>query len=92
MVLFRMLLLMPALVFALLVPAALVLPALGTVSIVVAGALGLYAWWSGAALEGDSFTAWDLSGAFVMVACAAGILSEPEHVARFVTGLTAISK
>ena len=73
---------MPVLVIALLVPPPQVLPVFGTVSIVAAGLVGLFAFCSGAAREGNHITAWDLAGACAFIGFAAGMLSEPEQVVQ----------
>lgn len=72
----------PVLAIAALVPPPLVLPVLGTVSIVSAGLVGLFAWYSGAERGGDRITSWDVSGACAFIGFAAGMLSKPEHVVQ----------
>ena len=84
--------LMPVFVIASLVPPPLVLPTLSAVSITIGGALGLFAWCSRAERRGDGVTSWDVSGAFVLVGCAAGMLSKPEHVVQLIFGLTTMSQ
>jgi len=73
----------PVLVIASLVPPPLVLPVLSIVSIVNAGLVALFAWCSGAVRGGDRITSWDVAGACAFIGFAAGMLSEPEHVVRF---------
>jgi hypothetical protein len=71
-----------------LVPPLLVLPALSLLSLTAAGIVALLAHFSGADRHvgadrhADGVTLWDMAGLFVLMWAAAGVLSEPEHVAR----------
>jgi hypothetical protein len=65
-----------------LVPPALVLPALGLVSFTAAVVVSLFAYCSGADRHADGMTLWDMAGAFALIWVAAGMLSEPEHIAQ----------
>ena len=63
-----------------LVPSPLALPALGLVSFTAAVVVALFASYSGADRHG--ITLWDMAGAFALIWVAAGMLSEPEHIAQ----------
>ena len=65
-----------------LVPSPLALPALGLVSFTAAGVVALFAYYSGADRHADGITLWDIAGAFALIWVAAGMLSEPEHIAQ----------
>jgi hypothetical protein len=65
-----------------LVPAALLLPALGLFAMTSAATAAAYAWCTGAPRRGSGVTAWDVSGACVLAGIAAGMLSEPENVVQ----------
>jgi hypothetical protein len=65
-----------------LVPPPLVLPALGLVSFTAAVILALFAYCSGADRHADGITLWDMAGALALIWVAAGMLSEPEHIAQ----------
>jgi hypothetical protein len=61
-------------------PGPLFLPVLSLVAGGIAAIVGLFAWRTKASPSGDRVTAWDISGAFVFIACAAAILSQPQDV------------
>jgi hypothetical protein len=65
-----------------LVPPPLVLPALGLVSFTAAIVVALLAYCSGADRHADGITLWDVAGALALIWVAAGMLSEPEHIAQ----------
>jgi hypothetical protein len=65
-----------------LIPPPLVLPALGLVSFMAAVILALFAYCSGADRHADGITPWDLAGVLALIWVAAGMLSEPEHIAQ----------
>ena len=65
-----------------LVPPPLVLPTLGLVSFTAAVVVALFAYCSGTDRHADGITLWDLAGAFALIWVAAGMLSEPEHIAQ----------
>jgi hypothetical protein len=52
------------------------------VSLAAAGAAALLAWCSGAERDSDGITLWDFAGALAFFGFAAGMLSEPAHVAQ----------
>jgi len=64
------------------VPPPLVLPALGLASFTAAVVVALFAYCSGADRHADGITLWDLAGAFALIWIAAGMLSEPQHIAQ----------
>jgi hypothetical protein len=65
-----------------LVPPSLLLPAHGLVSFTAAGVVALFAYYSGTDRHADGITLWDVAGAFALIWVAAGMLSEPEHIAQ----------
>jgi hypothetical protein len=72
----------PILLLVWLLPAAHVLPMFSLVSLAAAGAAALLAWCSGAERDSDGITLWDFAGALAFFGFAAGMLSEPAHVAQ----------
>jgi hypothetical protein len=72
----------PILLLVWLLPATLVLPMFSLVSLAAAGAAALLAWRSGAERDLDGITLWDVAGALAFFGFAAGMLSEPTHVAE----------
>ena len=70
----------PILLVASLVPRALVLPSLSLVAIAAAALAALAAWSFGARRHANTVTLWDIAGAFVLIGCAAAMLSEPENI------------
>ena len=65
-----------------LLPAAQVLPMFSLVSLAAAGAAALLAWRNGADRDSDRITLWHVAGALAFFGFAAGMLSEPTHVAQ----------
>jgi hypothetical protein len=65
-----------------LLPAALVLPVISAASLAAAGAAALVAWSGRARRDGDGITLWDIAGVLAFIGFAAGMLSEPMHVAQ----------
>lgn len=65
-----------------LLPAAQVLPMLSLVSLAAASAAALLAWRGGAERDSDGITLWDVAGALAFFGFAAGMLSEPTHLAQ----------
>lgn len=72
----------PFLLLGWLLPVAQVLPMFSLMSLAAAGAASLLAWRSGAARDSDGTTLWDVVGALAFLGFAAGMLSEPTHVAQ----------
>jgi hypothetical protein len=79
---------LPLLLLASLLPRPLVLPVLCLVAIAGAAVVSFVAWRRGPAREAQHVTAWDVAGALALVACAAAILSGPEHVAQLAGPVT----
>ena len=65
-----------------LLPAAQILPMFSLLSLAAAGAAALLAWHSGAERNSDEITLWEVAGALAFFGFAAGMLSEPTHVAQ----------
>ncbi len=65
-----------------LLPAAQVLPMFSLVTLATAGAAALLAWRGGAERNSGGITLWEVAGALAFFGFAAGMLSEPEHVAQ----------
>jgi len=72
----------PILLLALMLPPALVLPALSLAALACAGPAAFVAWWCGARRDGDRVTLWDIAGATAFIGFAAGMLSDAEHVVQ----------
>jgi hypothetical protein len=70
----------PIMLVAVLVPRALVLPALSLTAIAIAMAAGTIAWWRRSREHAPTVTLWDVAGAFMLIGCAAAMLSQPEHL------------
>jgi hypothetical protein len=70
----------PVLLLASVTPSAFLLPVLSLTAAAAAGILALLAWACGKREVEDRITLWDISGAFALIACGAGIFSEPENV------------
>lgn len=70
----------PIVLVAALVPRALVLPSLSIAAIVIAMTVGAVAWWRKAQRQTANVTLWDVAGAFMLIGCAAAMMSEPENV------------
>src|SRR5438128_1829084 len=73
---------LPLMVLTSLLPRPLVLPVICVIAIASAAAVSLYAWRRGTRNDSQRVTAWDVGGALAFVGFAAGILSNPEHVAH----------
>jgi hypothetical protein len=78
----------PVLVLVWLLPLPLVPPALSMVSCIIAGCVAALAYYAGAGRHTDGITLWDVAGAFALIWVAAGMLSEPAHVAALFDHLT----
>jgi hypothetical protein len=78
----------PGLVLVWLLPLPLVPPALSMVSCIIAGCVAALAYYAGAGRHTDGITLWDVAGAFALIWVAAGMLSEPAHVAALFDHLT----
>lgn len=72
----------PLLAAMLLVPAPVVMPGIATASILGAALAALTAWSFGQERDSGRLTLWDVSGAFVLIACGAGIFSDPVRLAE----------
>jgi len=70
----------PLLLIASLVPPAATLPAISLAAITVAGVAAGVAWWRKANRHGASVTLWDVAGAFVLIGCAAAMMTDPENL------------
>jgi hypothetical protein len=81
---------MTLMVLAWLLPHSLVLPAFCLLATVGAAATALFAWTSGAEHDAEHVTAWDVAGAFALIAVAAGLLSNPEHVLHLTDNATTL--
>ena len=68
----------PIALVALLVPRELVLAAFSVVAMSIAIAIAAVAWWRKTARQSANVTLWDAAGAFMLIGCAAAMLSEPE--------------
>jgi hypothetical protein len=70
----------PILLLALMLPPALVLPALSLAALALAGHVAIAAWC--ARRDGDRVTLWDIAGAIAFIGFAAGMISDPDHVVQ----------
>jgi hypothetical protein len=61
-------------------PRPAVLPVFSLAATAIAAAVALIAKVRGARWDGDAITLWDIAGAFVLIGCAAAILSKPENL------------
>jgi hypothetical protein len=71
---------LPLFLLASLVPGPLVLPVLCLIMIAGAAIASAIAWRAQAVRNAQHVTAWDIAGAFAFIACAAAMLSSPEHI------------
>ncbi len=70
----------PILIASSLVPKGAVLPVVSLTAVALAAVVAFAAWGFGARRDGDTVTLWDIAGAFVLVGCAAAMLSGPENL------------
>lgn len=70
----------PLFVIAALVPRAVFLPSVSLAAIAAAATTAFMAWWFGARRHSQTITLWDIAGAFVLIGCAAAMMSEPESL------------
>lgn len=70
----------PAVLLTILTPGPLLLPVLSLVAMAVAAVAALLGWVRREPWHGERITAWDIAGAFALIGCAAGMLSQPENV------------
>lgn len=70
----------PALLLFALLPGPLLLPVLSLAAMASAAVAALLGWVRREPWHGNRITAWDMAGAFTLVGCAAGMLSQPENV------------
>jgi hypothetical protein len=69
----------PALLLVVLTPGPLLLPVLSLAAMAIAAVAVLFGWARRERRNGDRITSWDIAGAFALIACAAGMLSQPEN-------------
>ncbi len=67
----------PAACVALLAPKSIALPAASLLSLVLALAVGIYAWRARVNYRAQGLTFWDLAGMFALVGFGAGAMSDP---------------
>lgn len=72
----------PVFLLAWAVPSPLVLPAVSLGFFAIAAAAAATAWVGRAKRTDLRVTTWDVAGAFVLIGCAAAMLSQPENVLR----------
>jgi len=70
----------PIALVAALVPRELVLAAFSVVAMTIAIAIAAVAWWRKAARHSATVTLWDAAGAFMLIGCAAAMMTEPENL------------
>lgn len=70
----------PIVLIAALVPRVAVLPALSLAAIAIAMIAGAVAWWRQASRHTANVTLWDVAGAFMLIGCAAAMMSQPENL------------
>lgn len=70
----------PILLVAALVPRAAVLPTISLIAIAAAAGAAALAWWRKARRHAATVTLWDVAGAFVLIGCAAAMMSQPENL------------
>ena len=70
----------PIVLVATLVPRVAVLPALSLAAIAIAAIVATLAWWRNANRHAATVTLWDVAGAFMLIGCAAAMLSQPENL------------
>jgi hypothetical protein len=70
----------PIAFIAALVPRELVLAAFSIVAMTVAITIAAMAWWRNAARHSANVTSWDVAGVFMLIGCAAAIMTEPENL------------
>ena len=70
----------PILLAFVLVPRIAVLPAISFAALAMAAVAALAAWLRHAPRHGVKVTLWDVAGALVLIGCAAGMLTEAEHL------------
>lgn len=70
----------PIVLVAALVPRVAVLPALSLAAIAIAMIAGAVAWWRQAKQHTATVTLWDVAGAFMLIGCAAAMMSQPENL------------
>jgi hypothetical protein len=74
----------PVVIIVSLVPGPLILPALSLAAFAGAALTAAAAWMAGAKPSADRMSLWDVSGALMLMACAAGMHSRPENVLQLV--------
>ena len=79
------------LLLAWLLPRPLVLPTLCLIAIAGAGVAAFAAWKFNSPDDAEHVTAWDVSGALAFIACAAAMLSQPEHLIHLADNVTTAS-
>jgi hypothetical protein len=81
----------PLFVLASVVPRPLVLPVLCLVAIAGALVASLIAWRRGIVWNRPHITVWDVAGVLAFIACAAAIMSDPNHVAALTRTTTTVA-
>lgn len=69
----------PALLLVVLIPVPLLLPVLSLAAMSIAAGAALFGWARQERWSGGRITSWDIAGAFALIGCAAGMLSQPEN-------------
>jgi hypothetical protein len=69
----------PALLLVVLIPGPLLLPVLSLAAMAIAGGAAVFGWARRERWDRDRITSWDIAGAFALIGCAAGMLSQPEN-------------
>lgn len=69
----------PAVLLVVLIPGSLLLPVLSLAAMAIAAGATLFGWARRERRNGDRITWWDIAGAFALIGCAAGMLSQPEN-------------
>jgi hypothetical protein len=82
---------LPLMILASLLPRPLVLPVVCLIAVFGAGLVSFVAWKRDSRRDSRSVTAWDIAGALTFIACAAAIMSNPEHLVHLTDGATALS-
>ena len=70
----------PIVLVAALVPHAMLLPTFSIGAIAIAAVTATVAWWRKAERHTPTVTLWDTAGAFMLIGCAAAMMTEPENL------------
>jgi hypothetical protein len=82
----------PTTVFLILVDTPVILPSLSAFSLAIATLIAAVAWWTVSSRHSAHLTLWDVSGAYLFLGFAAGILSDPEQVMELMAIPTNVSE